>query len=150
MEIKIKKATQEDSKIVIRFLKELYLELGEEKESIEYLDEEFLSDFFATETTKIFLAFFNEIQVGIITLTESQAIYTGGKFGLIDELFVLPEFRSIQIGQKLLDFIKEIGKQNNWKRIDVTAPSDSKFERTVNFYKRNGFVFTGPKLKFKV
>ncbi len=150
MEVKIQKAVQKDSETVINLLKDLFLELGEEKESVEYLNEEFLKQFFATEKTQIFLALTNENPIGIITLTESQAIYTGGKFGIIYELFVKPEFRSKGIGHQLLEFVKIIGKNKVWKRIKVTAPPDSMRKRAVEFYKNNGFVFTGPKLKFFV
>ncbi len=87
--------------------------------------------------------------VGIITLTETFAIYAGGSYGVIDELYVTPEYRSRQVGRMLLERVKEFGNAHSWRRIDVTAPLGTKWQRTVDFYLREGFVHTGPKLRYK-
>jgi len=90
----------------------------------------------------------NDLPVGVITLSECFAIYAGGNYGIIDELYIVPEYRSKKIGQRLLETVKDHARQKGWKRIDVTAPAGDKWARTVRFYEREGFVFTGPKLKF--
>ena len=87
--------------------------------------------------------------VGIITLTETFAIYAGGSYGVIDELYVAPEYRSRQVGHMLLERVKEHGRMRGWQRIDVTAPLGTKWRRTVDFYLRDGFVHTGPKLRYR-
>jgi GNAT superfamily N-acetyltransferase len=87
--------------------------------------------------------------IGVITLTETFAIYAGGCYGVIDELYVAPEFRSRQVGRMLLEQVKEHGRTRGWQRIDVTAPLGTKWRRTVDFYLREGFVHTGPKLRYK-
>ncbi len=87
--------------------------------------------------------------IGILTLTESQAIYAGGYYGVIDEMYVDPEFRSKDVGKKLVQQAKDPATEKGWKRIDVTAPTDGNV-RTIRFYEKNGFVFTGPKLKFSL
>ena len=134
----------------IELLTALYLELGEEKESLDYLNKELLEKILATDKTKIYLGKSNEKIIGLFTLTESQAIYAGGTYGVIDEMYVLPAYRSQNIGKIFLEKIKKIGIEKGWKRIDVTAPTEEKWKRTVRFYEKNGFVFTGPKLKWKV
>ncbi len=88
--------------------------------------------------------------VGISTLVETIAIYAGGSYGIIDEMYVDPEFRSRGVGRLLIEAIKEFGQQKNWLRIDVTAPPEEEWNRTVRFYEREGFVFTGPKMRFKL
>ena len=88
--------------------------------------------------------------VGAITLAESFAIYAGGHFGIICELYVAPAYRSQGVGKKLLNAVKEIAKEKGWKRIDVTAPPEEKWVPTVKFYEREGFTFTGPKMRFDV
>lgn len=149
MEFIIEKATKHQISIVINLLKELYLELGDEAESIRFLDKEFIVKILNSGKTEIHLAKIDEQEVvGILTLTECQSIYAGGSYGLIDEMFIKPEFRSRNIGKALIQKIIIIGKQRNWKRIDVTAPVEDKWKRTVDFYRKCGFKFTGPKLKF--
>lgn len=51
--------------------------------------------------------------------------------------------------EKLIQKVIAIALTKNWKRIDVTAPTNENTS-TINFYKRNGFTFTGPKLKYSL
>jgi GNAT superfamily N-acetyltransferase len=88
--------------------------------------------------------------VGISTLVETFAIYAGGCYGVIDEMYVAPGFRSAGVGKMLIDAVKEFGRKQNWLRIDVTAPPEEQWTRTVRFYEKQGFLFTGPKLRFKL
>jgi len=85
--------------------------------------------------------------VGVVTLTEAVAAYAGGRYGIISELYVVPSHRSEGVGRSLLDAVKAYGRERGWRRVDVTAPPEARWERTVDFYRRNGFVFTGPKLR---
>jgi len=87
---------------------------------------------------------------GVATLVETFAIYAGGTYGVIDELYVVPAWRSCGVGRSLLDAIKAHGRERGWRRIDVTAPPEKRWERTVRFYESQGFVFTGPKLRFSL
>lgn len=151
MSISIERATQKDIHEILLLLKELYTELGEESESIKYLNEEFLKNILNSEQTEIFLAKTADHRVsGILTLTESQSIYAGGAYALLDEMYIVPEYRNSGIGTSLIEKMKEMGKQRNWKRIDVTAPTEERWTKAVNFYEKCGFVYTGPKLKLTI
>jgi GNAT superfamily N-acetyltransferase len=86
--------------------------------------------------------------VGILTLNETFAIYANGNYGVIDEMYVIPSRRSTGIGKELVEAAKELGLQRGWSRIDVTAPESERWERTRRFYEKEGFAFTGPKLKY--
>ena len=148
MKVRIDKATNEEFEIVIQLLKELYIELGEEIESIKFLDLNVLKTLTDSGITDIYLAKITNLEiVGIMTITECQSIYAGGKYGLIDEMYIKPEFRSKNIGTALIEKIKEVGREKKWKRIDVTAPTEDRWIRTVAFYEKSGFIYTGPKMK---
>ena len=95
-----------------------------------------------------FLAFDAHQQcVGAITVSESFSIYAGGRMGIIQELYVLPEYRSNHIGSKLIREVENLARTRGWRRLEVGAPNPAKWERTVSFYKREGFVEIGPRLK---
>ena len=88
--------------------------------------------------------------VGIMTAMETFAIYAGGNYGVIDEMYVAPNYRSQGIGKKLISALKEFAGQRKWQRIDVTAPPEKRWKKTIDFYEREGFVFTGPKMRLKL
>lgn len=87
--------------------------------------------------------------VGIMTVSESLSFYAGGRFGVINELYVAPPFRSEGVGRTLLDAAKELAEQRGWSRLEVTTPGED-YTDTLRFYEREGFVAIGPRYKFPV
>ena len=96
---------------------------------------------------RVYVALDNDRIVGILTLQECFAIYANGSYGVINELYVVPDYRSKGVGKTLVDKAAAVARMKGWRRLDVTAPAGDKWQRTVNFYLREGFVHTGPKLK---
>lgn len=85
----------------------------------------------------------SERPIGFATLCESYALYAEGSFGIIQEFFIVPEFRSQQVGAQLLErVVAEAGKLG-WKRLELCTPPLPEFERTLGFYTANGFEVTG-------
>jgi GNAT superfamily N-acetyltransferase len=64
----------------------------------------------------------NAEKLGFLGLFEGHALYAGGVFGVIPELYVRPAFRSQGIGALLLDHAVEYGISRGWKRLEVTTP----------------------------
>ena len=81
--------------------------------------------------------------VGFVTMYESYSIYAEGAFGTIPELYVRPAYRQQQVGKALLDAAKLFGAQRGWKRLEVTTPPIPQFQRTLDFYEREGFAVSG-------
>ena len=77
--------------------------------------------------------------VGVLTLNECSAIYACGNFGEISELYVDASHRSSGVGAKLIEAAKEFGILRGWSEIEVGAPHQPKWQRTVNFYMSQGF-----------
>ncbi|MFO7869409.1 MAG: GNAT family N-acetyltransferase [Bacteroidales bacterium] len=86
--------------------------------------------------------------VGLLNVQLSFAFFANGEYGIINELYVKPEYRKDGVGKLLIDAVLKIGEEKKWKRIDVTAPRGDEWKKTVHFYEKNGFVFAGPKLKY--
>jgi len=85
---------------------------------------------------------------GFATLCESHALYAGGSFGIIQEFYVEPQFRSAGLGRRLLDAVVAHGRRLGWKRLEMCTPPLPEFDRTLEFYRHNGFEITGgPKMK---
>lgn len=85
--------------------------------------------------------------VGVIVLNECAAIYAGGKFGVITELYIRPDMRSQGIAPRLIAVALAEGHERGWKRLEVGAPAQPKWKRTLDFYLSNGFEEIGPRLR---
>ncbi len=147
----VTKLTRQDAPLVFDWVMRLLNELGEEGEELGALAEDKVLQAWREMEDRfhVFAARTGAGDIcGILTLAEAFAIYANGNYGIINEMYVAPEYRSAGIGAKLVDAVKEFGKQRGWTRIDVTAPESERWERTRRFYEKQGFVFTGPKLKF--
>ncbi|MCG8315830.1 MAG: GNAT family N-acetyltransferase [Pseudomonadales bacterium] len=88
-------------------------------------------------------AFDQQNIVGFGSLCESHSLYAEGSFGIIQEFYVLPEYRSKNVGSQLLDEIARIANSNGWQRLELCTPPVPEFQRTVEFYQANGFDITG-------
>ena len=84
--------------------------------------------------------------VGVVMLNECSAIYAGGQFGEISELYVAPDSRSSGVGAALITAAAGFGRERGWSNIEVGAPSVPVGQRTVDFYLRSGFEEIGPRL----
>jgi GNAT superfamily N-acetyltransferase len=97
-----------------------------------------------------FLAFQRDKPVGVIMLSESAALFAGGTYGIITELYVIPDHRSSGIAKLLVEAASEFGRQRGWRQLEVGAPSQPKWRRSLAFYVNYGFTEIGPRLKFNL
>ena len=85
---------------------------------------------------------------GLLTLNECAAIYAGGRFGEIPELFVAPDYRSQGVAAALIQSAVDFAKTQGWPRLEVGAPDQPRWQRTMEFYLKEGFVEVGPRLRY--
>lgn len=147
--IEIVQAGGADHAAVLDLVERLLVELEEKPEEFAGIDRaRVLAELAAAgDRFTAFLAREGGRDLGVLTLTEHVAIYAGGRYGVIDELYVAPGHRSAGVGARLIAAAKARGAARGWRRVDVTAPPGAAWERSVRFYEGLGFVFTGPKLR---
>jgi GNAT superfamily N-acetyltransferase len=151
MPFRIERVGIENAAIVLEAVMTLLRELGAEAEDVGELDEARLRAGWAAADGRfqVFVAHAGDGQIaGLLTLSQTFAIYANGNYGVIDEMYVAPRFRSQGLGRELIGAAKAFGRDQGWTRIDVTAPEGEGWDRTRRFYEREGFSFAGPKLKF--
>lgn len=130
--------------LVHKLLAELYPELGYERDPCIETARKLLVE---GEGVWAFLATTpGGTDVGVVSLNECSAIYAGGRFGEISELYVTPDFRSKGVGSLLLEAAVALGRERGWPNLEVGAPSVPAWQRTVDFYCRHGFEEVGPRL----
>lgn len=150
MSIRTEVLSISDSDIVFDWVLRLLQELGEEGDELGELARERVLEKWKNRQDKYYAIVAKDEAnniLGILTLSVAFAIYANGEYGVIDEMYVDPPYRSAGVGARLVNAARSIGKQQGWTRIDVTAPESERWERTRRFYEKQGFSFTGPKLK---
>ena len=151
--IRIVEASQEDHEQVLDLVQRLLKELEDHPNEFEGIDRSKvlreLAEVGGRYTALLALDGAGRV-VGVTTVMESFAIYAGGNYGIIDEMYVVPGQRSRGTGKLLIEAVKELGRRKGWLRIDVTTPPEDRWKRTVKFYEEQGFVFTGPKMRFRL
>ncbi|MBL7781218.1 MAG: GNAT family N-acetyltransferase [Saprospiraceae bacterium] len=105
------------------------------------------NDIDADDRHSTLLAMDDDEAVGVITLVETLSLYAGGYIGVINELYVMPDYRSEGVGKILLDAAKNLAEERGWVRLEVTTPGDE-YARTLRFYEREGFMLIGPRYKY--
>lgn len=81
--------------------------------------------------------------IAVVTLTETYALYAGGKIGGIQEFYVSPEYRASGVGSMLIKQVQTYGQRQNWSCIELCTPPLPEFEQTLNFYQKNGLMPVG-------
>ncbi len=107
------------------------------------LAEKLCDEFLSSGRYSVLAAFDGNQVIGFGALCESHSLYAEGTFGIIQEFYILPEYRSKSVGKELLRKIVEFAKIKNWVRLELCTPPVPEFERTVAFYEENGFEITG-------
>lgn len=145
--ISIRRADKADARAVAGLVHALLAELsGGEPPAIEVVTKRAEAVLGEAAVVAV-LAFADEAPVGVMTLNECAAIYAGGRFGEISELYVHPELRSQGIARQLVDHAQVEALARGWKRLEVGAPQQPDWHRTLAFYLRNGFEEVGPRLR---
>jgi GNAT superfamily N-acetyltransferase len=108
-----------------------------------------LDDIIADFLTKgsIVVAVANNEIVGFISFIAATAIYAKGSFGVVNELYIIPEFRSKKVGQKLIEYVVAFGKTQHWERIELDTPKPEGAAKALNFYIKEGFTTSGFRMK---
>jgi len=150
--ITVRKAGIKESGAIASLVVQLYTELDLENYSEADEDKIYkvVKDLLEFERIITFVAESQNEIVGLITLHHCAAIYAGGEFGEISELYVSSDYRSQRIGQKLLDAARGYAQEQRWKRLELGAPAGSRWDNTFSFYQNYGFVAIGPRLRFLV
>lgn len=114
------------------------------------VDTQLVADLLAMkERISGFLAFTEERPVGLIMLSESAALFARGTYGIITELYVVPDQRSSGVAIALIDAAVTLGTIKGWSQLEVGAPRQPMWSRSPNsaLYLKLGFSEIGPRLK---
>jgi GNAT superfamily N-acetyltransferase len=90
--------------------------------------------------------------VGVLAASWAHAVHVPGRYGVIQDLWVRPDFRSRAVGRDLVESYAELAREAGAARLEVGLPRES-FERikaTENFYLANEFASLGIRMRRKL
>ncbi len=86
----------------------------------------------------------DNVPVGFLDCSVQQLLHHAGPVAEIQEMYVLPNWRSQGIGEQLINHIVAMARHEGWVNLEVT--SNRRRTRTHEFYERMGFANTHVKL----
>jgi len=63
--------------------------------------------------------------------------------GVIQEFYVIPEYRSAGIGAQLIEEVRNYGLAQHWACIELCTPPLPAFDKALSFYQKNGLAPVG-------
>lgn len=149
MKIEVRRAHVDEAPVVAVLVARLLAELGGEEPDTRALLET-TRKLLAAGDVAALLVLVDGRPAGVATLNQCAAIYAGGRFGEITELYVGPDDRSAGLGRRLIEAAIDHARKAGWTRLEVGAPDLPRWQRTADFYRANGFVPVGPRLKRQI
>lgn len=81
--------------------------------------------------------------VGLAGLSETVALYAGGRIGVIQECYVAPAYRASGVGGRLMAAAFEFARHKHWSCLELCTPPLPQFAKAIDFYERYRFKPVG-------
>jgi len=148
----VRQATPGDAPGIAAAVRELLFELGGKPASAEPLRDAARALIEDEDAGALFVAEADGKVVGFLGVSWQQAVRIPGSYGLIQELWVHPRWRSQAIGADLLDALNALARKRGIGRIEVGLPGERfpSVEATQAFYEANGFQPVGLRMRLLV
>ncbi|HEY5692619.1 MAG TPA: GNAT family N-acetyltransferase [Cyclobacteriaceae bacterium] len=141
MVIDIRKAKPEDFESVYQFVCELQTRVFDKA----ILKRLYLENILKKDNLYL-VAVRNELPIGYLSCHIQILLHHAGKVAEIQEMFVLPGFRSHGVGQQLIEEIKRLTKKEGALQLEVTTRAIR--EKAIAFYQRESFEDSHKKLVY--
>jgi GNAT superfamily N-acetyltransferase len=149
MNVQVRRAHVDEAPVVAVLVSRLLAELtGEEPDTRALL--ETTRKLLAAGDVAALLVLVDQRPAGMVTLNQCAAIYAGGRFGEISELYVGPDDRSAGLGRHLIEAAVAHAREAGWTRLEVGAPDLPRWQRSADFYAANGFTLVGPRFERRI
>lgn len=148
----VRQAAPDDAPGIAAAVSELLLELGGKPASAEDLQRAASALIEDEDAGALFVAEADGQVVGFLGVSWQQAVRIPGSYGLIQELWVHPSWRSQAIGADLLGALDALARERGIGRIEVGLPGERfpSVEATRAFYEANGFQPIGLRMRLLV
>ncbi len=147
---RVREATPSDARAVAEAVHALLVELGGRPAAVDAIEREARTLVRNPEAGALLLAESNGTGlVGLLGASWLSALHIPGRYGLIQELWVHPSWRSLTIGRDLIEAVFALARARRIARVEVGLPSDgfAGLAATAAFYRGNGFELLGARMR---
>jgi len=154
-EVRVREAAEGDVGEIARGVRALLRELGGEAPGLEELGRaarELLGDPGAGAVLVAEAREAREGLVGLLGASWQSAMHVPGRYGLIQDLWVDPDWRSRRVGRELLEAMFGLARERGVERIEVGLPRETfaGLGATERFYAANGFTRLGTRMRWRL
>ena len=135
-EVKIRKATIDDSSLILTFVKELATYEKSQDAVLASVDDIKKNLFDKNTTTEAVICLSDDKPIGFAVYFLNFSTWLGKSGLYLEDLYVSPEFRGCGAGKKLLKYLAQLAVENDcgrfeWSVLDWNEPA-------INFYESIG------------
>jgi GNAT superfamily N-acetyltransferase len=130
-------------------IESLLLELGGRRPSRGEMEDEVRAIILDPSAGAMLIARAGEELVGVLGASWCRAVHVPGRYAVIQDLWVQPEWRSRGVGAELVEGLRRLASEQGVGRLEVGLPRESfaAIEATERFYLANGFEHLGPRMR---
>jgi branched-chain amino acid aminotransferase len=146
---RVREATLDEVPAAAAAVESLLVELGGRRPSPEEMEAEVRAIVEDPAVGTMLIADSPAGVVGVLGASWCRAVHVPGRYAVIQDLWVHPEWRSRGVGAELVEAIVELCRERGVGRIEVGLPRES-FEAiraTEAFYLANEFEHLGPRMR---
>lgn len=148
MELQLKTASADDAPAVAALVVALTAEITRKCDGVQLEDDlaattQLCRAWLGDGRYAALLAWVDGEAVGVLTFTESYALYAGGKICIIQECYVAPAFRAMGVGQALLEAARTSAEQRGCAALELCTPPLPEFQRSLEFYQQHAYKAVG-------
>ena len=120
-EVIIRKATAKDAGIILGFIKELAIYEKAEKEVVATVTDIKNNLFDINTTTKAIICTYKNKPIGFAVYFLNFSTWLGRNGLYLEDIYVVPDFRRMGIGKKLLKYLAQVAVKNNCARLELSV-----------------------------
>jgi branched-chain amino acid aminotransferase len=149
IEARVREATPGEVPAVAAAVESLLVELGGRRPSPAEMEAEVRAIVEQPELGTMLIAEHADGIVGVLGASWCRAIHVPGRYAVIQDLWVHPDWRSRGVGAELVDAIVAHCGEQGVGRIEVGLPRESfdAIKATEAFYLANEFEHLGPRMR---
>ena len=142
----IRLATSEDRDEALRLVRSLLVELGGNPAPADELHGVFDDLVSGRGAGFVVIAEEDGAARAVCTASFAKALRAAGRYFILQEMYVEPEFRSLGVGRAVIDFALAHAVTSGCQVVELGTPRSG--DRQIEFYQRAGFAKVGARLRW--